>query len=84
MPATNLSTWYHSNAYSADAACELCAGIIRHESWCITRNELVVYAYEAVLDASKLSLGDQLMLHALGVVWSDNVCKGNCLAMPRR
>ena len=51
MPQTNLSTWYHSNAYSADAACEHCSGIIRHEPWCITRNEVVVYAYEAVLNA---------------------------------
>ena len=43
------------------------SGVVRHENWCITRNEAVSYAYEAVLDAEKLSLGDRLILHALGV-----------------
>jgi hypothetical protein len=74
MPPTNLSTWYHSNTYSADGACEHCSGVIRHETWCITCNDQVSYAYEALLDASKLSLRDQLILHALGVVWSGKVC----------
>ncbi len=82
MPTTNLSTWYHSNAYSADAACEHCAGLIRHEPWCITRSDVVTYAYEAVLDADKLSIGDQLILHALGVVWSGKMCKGQCQGTP--
>jgi len=81
MAATNTSPWYHCNTYSADAACEHCFGIIRHESWCITRNEVVFYAYEAVLDAEKLSLGDRLILHALGVRWTDKVCKANCQAL---
>jgi hypothetical protein len=74
MPPTNTSTWYHSNAYSADAACEHCSGVIRHETWCITCNDRVAYTYEAVLDADKLSMGDQIILHALGAVWSGKVC----------
>lgn len=78
MPTPNLSTWYHCNTYSADAACEHCSGVVRHESWCITRNQLVSYAYEAVLDADKLSLGDRIILHALGVVWRGRGCDGSC------
>lgn len=81
MMATNRSTWYHSNAFSADAACENCSGIIRHEPWCVTLSDVVAYAYEAVLDADKLSLGDQLILHALGVAWRGKVCKRNCPAL---
>ena len=42
------------------------------------RNGAVSYAYEAVLDAEKLSFGDRLILHALGVVWHDKVCEGRC------
>jgi len=78
MPTTNLSTWYHCNTYSADVACEHCSGMVRHESWCITRNHLVSYAYEAVIDADKLSLGDRIILHALGVVGRGKVCDGRC------
>ncbi len=81
MPTTNSSTWYHSNAYSADAACEHCAGIIRHEPWCITRSDVVSYAYEAILEADKLSLGDQLILHALGVAWQGGACEGRCQSL---
>lgn len=78
MPATSARTWYHSNQYTAESACEHCQGIIRHEPWCITLNPRIVYAYQAVLDASHLSLEDQLVLHALGVTWVDNGCQGTC------
>ncbi len=30
------ASWYHSNRYNAQAACEHCGGIVRHEKWCIT------------------------------------------------
>jgi len=73
-----INTWYHSNSYSADAACEHSSGVIRHENWCITNNERVAYAYEAVLDADKLSLADQMILHAWGAVWRGKVCDGGC------
>jgi hypothetical protein len=78
MRSTNISTWYDGNAYSRDSACEHCSGVIRHKSWCITQNHLVSYAYGAVLDADRLSLGDRIILHALGVVWSGKVCDGSC------
>jgi hypothetical protein len=78
MPTTQSSTWTHSNRYSADTACEHCEGIVRHESWCITRSPIIRYAYQAVLEASSLSVGDQISLHALGVRWVDNACAGAC------
>ena len=40
---------FHSNQYCAASACEHCDGVIRHEPWCITRNSLVLYAYEVAL-----------------------------------
>jgi hypothetical protein len=60
----------HSNQYSADSACGHCNGIIRHEHWCITQNAGVQYAYQVVSDASQLSSGDHLILHALGTAWT--------------
>jgi hypothetical protein len=64
-----LSKWYHSNQYTADAACAHCGGVVRHESWCVTRNREVAYAYKAVHDPSTLSVEDGLILHALGAAW---------------
>lgn len=75
MSATSTNPWIHSNRYSADSACEHCHGIVRHESWCITCSSEVLYAYEALVDASKLTVGDRLILHALGVAWIDNPCQ---------
>ncbi len=77
MPPSELTRWYHANKYAEDSACEHCGGIIRHERWCITRNALVAYAYAAVLDPAKLSVGDKLILHALGVAW-EKVCQATC------
>lgn len=70
--------WYHSNQYHAESACEHCGGIVRHERWCVTRDATVRYAFGAVLDPEKLMLSDALILHALGVAWGKNQCKGSC------
>jgi hypothetical protein len=70
--STQSATWHHSNKYSAESACEHCQGIVRHQHWCITQSETILYAYESVLDADKLTEGDRLMLHALGVAWVNN------------
>jgi hypothetical protein len=72
------ASWYHSNRYNAQSACEHCGGIIRHERWCITCNPVVQYAYTAVVEPDKLTFADALVLHALGVVWGENQCKGTC------
>ncbi len=79
MSTAMVETWYHSNKYTAEVACEHCQGVVRHEDWCITRSSRVLYAYEAVADSSKLTLQDILILHALGVSWSDHGCRGTCV-----
>ncbi len=58
------------NQYTEGAVCGHCAGVTRHEPWCITCNAVVRYAYEAVSRATLLTLEDELILHALGVEWS--------------
>ena len=67
MNSAQTSYRSHSNRYSSDRACEHCEGVIRHETWCITKNEIIRYAYQAVLNAESLSVGDQISLHAVGV-----------------
>ena len=70
MPVQDQIPSSHSNQYSADSACAHCEGVIRHEPWCITQNESVQYAYQAVSDPGQLSRGDHLILHALGAKWT--------------
>ena len=78
MFAHPAATWYHSNQYHAQAECEHCGGIVRHERWCITCDAAVRYAYGVVQDAEKLTLSDRLILHALGVSWEKNTCSEAC------
>jgi len=78
MSNNGQTTWFHSNRYSADAACEHCEGIVRHEPWCITLDANVFYAYQIVADPGKITMHDVLILHSLGVTWSGKVCQGNC------
>ena len=70
MSVENQLPRRHSNRYSADSSCAYCEGVVRHESWCATQNANSYYAFEAVLDPTQLSVGDEVTLHALGVVWS--------------
>ena len=70
MATQNQLPWRHGNQYTAISACVHCEGIIRHESWCPERNANVHYAYQTVSHPDLLSLGDQLILHALGVAWT--------------
>jgi len=78
MSDNGQTTWYHSNRYNAESACEHCGGIIRHERWCITIDATVFYAYEIVVDPSKLTIQDSLILHSLGVTWTGKACQGKC------
>jgi len=73
--ADNSATIFHSNRYNAQAACKYCEGVIRHEPWCVTLHPTVYYAYQILADPSKLTTGDALILHSLGVIWGPNVCK---------
>jgi hypothetical protein len=61
---------FHCNRFSARSACEHCGGIIRHELFCILLNTEVSYAHRIVVDSTALSIGDSLILHSLGAVWS--------------
>jgi hypothetical protein len=70
MQVQNQPPLHHSNRYSAESACAHCEGVIRHESWCATQSATVSYAFLAVLDPNQLSLGDELILHGLGVIWT--------------
>jgi len=70
MPPTQSHSWFPGNQYVAELSCEHCKGVVRHESWCITQNFNVMTAWEIVLDPSKITLHDQLILHALGVSWN--------------
>jgi hypothetical protein len=70
MAVTQPQAWFDSNPYSATLACEYCRATARHELWCISQNLEVLRAWQPVLDPSKLSLQDELILHALGVKWS--------------
>lgn len=70
MQVQNQIALHYSNRYSAESACAHCEGVIRHESWCATQSATVSYAFRAVLDHHQLSLGDELILHGLGVIWT--------------
>lgn len=61
----------HTIHSSASSTCEHCQGTTEHEPWCVTRDPKVYYAFEIVNHASKLTFADTLILHSLGVRWSD-------------
>ena len=68
MSDSNVGS-YHTNVYNAQAACEHCEGIIRHEIWCQTLNPAVCYARKIVVSPTELTIGDAIILHSLGVLW---------------
>lgn len=74
MPNTSPTTWQNTNPYSVHAACEHCGNVLQHEAWCITRNTAVRYAYQIILEPSRLTIGDTLILHSLGVTWVAKAC----------
>lgn len=52
------------------SACQHCDGIVYHERQCLTLNPIVHYACEIVVYPDKLTIGDAIILHSLGVRWS--------------
>lgn len=70
MPKGQQNELVPSNQYCEGPICDHCAGVTAHEPWCITCNAVVRYAYGVVSYANLLTLGDELILHALGVEWS--------------
>lgn len=77
-----ISPVYHTNKYTADSACEHCQGIIRHETWCITKNANVLYAFDILIHIENMTEQDKIILHALGVIWTvlttPQLCDGSC------
>ena len=55
--------------FNAQSACTHCEGIFEHAPWCATQDPRTAYAYQIVADASKITAGDALILHSLGVAW---------------
>ena len=53
-----------------DLPCGRCGGVVLCEPWCESVNSCVRYARAAALHPTHLSLGDRLILHALGVRWT--------------
>jgi hypothetical protein len=53
-----------------DWTCARCGGVVLCKPWCESVNASVRYAHDAVRHPSHLSMGDRLILHALGVRWS--------------
>jgi len=72
MPVQNEHPVSHRDKKSAAPYCVYCERCNCHEPWCTTQNASVQYAYQAVSQADLLNLGDQLILHALGVAWVVN------------
>lgn len=66
-----------SSQHPEGPICAHCAGVTVHETWCITCNPAVYYAFRVASDCGFLTLGDAIILHALGVDWSDRT---RCLA----
>jgi len=65
-----------NNPHTGNSACEHCAGVKSHETWCISCNLLVRYAFGIVADSRYLTRGDELILHALGVKWHSEDYRG--------
>ena len=65
----NVGSVYHANRYDSDSACEFCQSVFDHAPWCATQNSTVFYAYQIVAESARLTLGDSLALHSLGVTW---------------
>ena len=62
----------HEKSPVEDAACLHCECLTYHESWCITQNADVRYAFQVAVYPNLLTLQDRLILHALGVTWSNS------------
>lgn len=67
----NIDFTHHHNQNNAATACPNCLGIRGHEPWCATIVPTVLYAFQILSEPRKLTLGDALILHSLGVTWSE-------------
>lgn len=70
MPTQDEPSSLQSGTETVESACAHCDGMNSHVSWCITQNGNVYYAHLIASQPKHLELGDQLILHALGVLAS--------------
>jgi hypothetical protein len=68
---SNANSVYDSKPSKKQFACALCEGTFSHEAWCASRDPGASYPYQIVVDASKMTMGDTLILHSLGVTWAN-------------
>jgi hypothetical protein len=68
----NLDFTHHHNQHNIATACPNCLSIHGHEPWCASCVPSVQYAFEILAEPRKLTLGDALILHSLGVTWSES------------
>ncbi len=66
-----MNTPNRSSQFNVQSPCDFCHGIFEHERWCPTKDIQVSYAYQIAIDGSKITLGDALILHSLGVAWPE-------------
>lgn len=69
MAKSNQTTLREGNPFFLSTVCECCENGMNHEPWCVTVNPATRYAYQIVLDPTKLTEWDRLVLHSLGVIW---------------
>jgi hypothetical protein len=69
----NISFINSQNRPTTITPCDHCLGVGDHESWCVTRDPKVLYAYAIVNDPCALTYRDSLILHSLGVTWRNRV-----------
>ena len=67
----NIDFTHHQRQAKTGEACSHCLSVQGHEPWCETRGAILQYAFAIVADARKLTIGDALILHSLGVSWSN-------------
>ena len=69
----NANPAYDSKQHRAPSSCALCEGVSEHQSWCAIRDPGASYAYQIVVDETKITPGDWVILHSLGVAWGDSI-----------
>lgn len=70
MGVRKKSRQWQSCLLDEDWTCARCGGMVLCMPWCESVNVRVHYAHDAARHPSHLSIGDRLILHALGVKWS--------------
>ena len=73
---------FHTNRYPAGARYAHLAGVIRHEEWCIMRNERAFYEYEVAIEPCEVDYADRSILHGPGVNCSSTECSPSLHFLP--